>query len=149
MSSSCFWVSRLTLAAGGWLISRRLLELVRRTLHLLTLEPILHLVVRTIRIDEIGPRIDPELSGSILRHLGVDVAFREALIVDRVDVARAKSCRPNLTPIAVRRVAFAEDMDVPRRTRRIGLTVEDLVIVGYTVHIERSGRPSTEPGAQY
>src|SRR3712207_3828591 len=72
--------------------------------------------------------MDPELSGSILRHLGVDVAFREALIVDRVDVARAKPSRPNLTPIAVRRVAFAEDMDVPRRTRRIGLTVEDLVL---------------------
>src|SRR5207244_11761137 len=92
------------------------------------------IVISAIRVSEIG--MDHELKSIwlLLRHVGMNRAIGETLIVGGEDLAVAQTLRANLMPIAIDRVAFPKNMDVLGWSGRERLSIEDLVLAGEAQH---------------
>src|SRR4051794_23528536 len=91
-------------------------------------------VVASGRIGEVCPDISPQLAGMCLRHAGIYVPFRKSLVVSAINPARREARRASLAPITIRGMARPPKVDMPRRSRRIRLAVENLVLTGECQH---------------
>ena len=106
----------------------------------MTHKPIVYPIIRAIWIGEIGPRVNPKLPGPVLRHFGVHIPFREALVVDGVYMVSAEPLSSCFAPIAIGWMTLAKDVHVPGRSRWIRLSIQYLILA-YKSQLDTSKAP--------